>query len=184
MDDLVKQAMLKWPNVPHCYGWLGLDARGNWYMRDDRAQALGAFSSRVPGAKGSLLQHSKLIEFIQRNYASDDAGQWHFQNGPQRVYVELEVTPWVWRVAHDFHITAHDGQPVEWEKCLTDEQGWLYCKTSLGFGLVHTQDVCVAAEAIEQGIWSVADVRHAELPARFGFITSPQEMQTTKKLVG
>ena len=30
MDDIVKQAMAKWPNVPHCYGWLGLDARGNW----------------------------------------------------------------------------------------------------------------------------------------------------------
>ena len=32
MDDIVKQALAKWPNVPHCYGWLGLDARGNWYM--------------------------------------------------------------------------------------------------------------------------------------------------------
>ena len=39
MDDIVKQALAKWPNVPHCYGWLGLDARGNWYMRDDRTQA-------------------------------------------------------------------------------------------------------------------------------------------------
>ena len=28
MDDIVKQAMAKWPNVPHCYGWLALDARG------------------------------------------------------------------------------------------------------------------------------------------------------------
>ncbi|MEG1326098.1 MAG: DUF2946 family protein, partial [Janthinobacterium sp.] len=34
MDDLVKQALAKWPNVPHCYGWLGLDARGHWRMRD------------------------------------------------------------------------------------------------------------------------------------------------------
>ena len=40
MDEIVKQAMAKWPNVPHCYGWLGLDARGNWYMRDDKTQAL------------------------------------------------------------------------------------------------------------------------------------------------
>ena len=50
MDDIVKQAMAKWPNVPHCYGWLGLDARGNWYMRDDGAQAYGAFASghRLP----------------------------------------------------------------------------------------------------------------------------------------
>ena len=51
MDDIVKAAMAKWPNVPNCYGWLGLDARGNWYMRDDNAQAAGAFcaASTVPG---------------------------------------------------------------------------------------------------------------------------------------
>ena len=41
MDDIVRAAMVKWPNVPDCFGWLGLDARGNWYMRDDRAQACG-----------------------------------------------------------------------------------------------------------------------------------------------
>ena len=41
MDDIVKQALAKWPNVPNCYGRLGLDARGNWYMRD------GASSQRV-----------------------------------------------------------------------------------------------------------------------------------------
>lgn len=39
MDDIVKQALAKWPNVPDCYGWLGLDARGRWFMRDDAAQA-------------------------------------------------------------------------------------------------------------------------------------------------
>ena len=44
MDDIVKQALAKWPAVPHCYGWLGIDARGHWYMRDDRVQALGAFA--------------------------------------------------------------------------------------------------------------------------------------------
>ena len=49
MDDIVKQAMAKWPNVPHCYGWLGLDARGNWYMRDDPSQARGSFASGVAG---------------------------------------------------------------------------------------------------------------------------------------
>jgi len=57
MDDIVKQAMAKWPNVPDCYGWLGLDARGNWYMRDDPAQASGHFDSGKPGSKGSSLQH-------------------------------------------------------------------------------------------------------------------------------
>lgn len=183
MDDIVKQAMLKWPNVPHCHGWLGLDARGNWYMRDDQAQARGGFASGVAGAKGSMLQHAGLIEFIQRNYAADDAGQWFFQNGPQRVYVELEATPWVWRISDDFHITGHDGRQAEWRQCWTDERGWLYCDTSTGFGLVHTQDVAAAAEAIEQGLWTVAETSLDELPTRYGYVTSPQQMQATKKPV-
>ena len=63
MDDIVRQALAKWPNVPHCHGWLGLDARGNWYMRDDRVQAAGAF----PASKGSLLKHEKLLDFIRDN---------------------------------------------------------------------------------------------------------------------
>ena len=183
MDDIVKQAMAKWPNVPHCHGWLGLDARGNWYMRDDRAQFLGSFASGVPGAKGSLLQHAKLIEFIQRNYAADDIGQWYFQNGPQRVYVELEATPWVWRVDADFSIAAHDGRSAQWKACWVDEQGWLYAETSLGFGVVHTQDVGIAAQAIEQGLWTVNDTSLKDLPARYGYVISPQSLQGTKKPV-
>jgi hypothetical protein len=49
MDEVVRAALKKWPNVPACYGWLALDARGDWYMRDDRIQAAGAF----PAVKGS-----------------------------------------------------------------------------------------------------------------------------------
>ena len=181
MDDIVKQAMAKWPNVPHCHGWLGLDARGNWHMRDDQAQSLGSFASGTAGAKGSLLQHTKLIDFIQRNYAADESGQWYFQNGPQRVYVELEATPWIWRVSADLQLTAHDGTPVQWQQWLTDEHGWLYCQTTRGLGLVHTQDVVNAAEAIEQGLWTVGDITRTELPARFGYVLSPQALQATKK---
>ena len=80
MDDIVQQALIKWPNVPHCYGWLGLDARGRWYLRDDAVQAQGAF----PNSKGELIEHQKLIAFIERNYEADAQGQWFFQNGPQR----------------------------------------------------------------------------------------------------
>ena len=81
MDELVKQALAKWPNVPHCYGWLALDARGDWYMRDDRIQAAGPF----PQVKGSRIEHDKLKDFIARNYQGDDSGCWHFQNGPHIV---------------------------------------------------------------------------------------------------
>lgn len=89
MDDIVKQALAKWPNVPHCYGWLALDARGNWRMRDERAQHFNQ-----PGDK---LTNAALVGFITRNYASDERGCWYFQNGPQRVYVQLEATPYVVR---------------------------------------------------------------------------------------
>jgi len=80
-------AMAKWPNVPHCYGWLGLDARGAWRMRDQRAQDLGL--------QGSKITNAILRGFINRNYLCDDTGRYFFQNGPQRVYVELEATPYI-----------------------------------------------------------------------------------------
>ena len=70
MDDIVKKALAKWPNVPDCYGWLGLDARGNWFMRDDRVQALGPFVGGNAQSKGAQLKHEKLIDFIQRNFDS------------------------------------------------------------------------------------------------------------------
>ena len=62
MDALVEAALRKWPNVPHCHGWLGLDARGQWFMRDERIQAAGPF----PQVKGSVIRHDKLLGFIQR----------------------------------------------------------------------------------------------------------------------
>ena len=176
MDDIVKQAMAKWPNVPDCYGWLGLDARGNWFMRDDPAQARGAFASGRPGAKGSMLQHAKLIEFIERNYASDAQGCWFFQNGPQRVYVELEATPRVWRVDDQGAISSNAGQQVTFERCLMDEHGWPYLQTSAGFGLVHTQDVGALAAAVERQAWPVEEVLLSDLPQRFAYCTSPQAL--------
>ncbi|MEJ7686717.1 MAG: DUF2946 family protein [Variovorax sp.] len=176
MDEIVRQALAKWPNVPHCYGWLGLDARGNWYMRDDRTQAMGPF----PAAKGSLLRHDKLIDFIQRNYEHDAQGQWFFQNGPQRVYVELDAAPWVWRIEEDFSVHSHTGQAVEPSACLLDEEGKLYLAAPIGLGLVHTQDVGLAAEAGEQGRWVPQEVRAADLPARFGHVMSPAAHQPAK----
>ena len=160
--------------VPSAYGWLGLDARGNWYLRDEQAQAAGAFASSRPGAKGALVQLEKLVDFIQRNYEVDEAGRWFFQNGPQRVFVELEATPWIWRVAADGSVTAHDGRPAQVHAVFTDEQGRVYLRTDRGFGLVHTQDVGGVAEAVEAGRWTPQAVQAAELPAREGYVPSPQ----------
>jgi hypothetical protein len=104
MDDIVKQAMAKWPNVPHCYGWLALDARGVWRMRDEAAQRAGA-----PGDK---LTNAALVGFIDRNYQRDERGCWYFQNGPQRVYVNLETTPFVARTDPAEGLVLHTGQPM------------------------------------------------------------------------
>ena len=177
MDDLVKQAMAKWPNVPDCYGWLGLSARGNWYMRDDRTQAAGAIAPGGKQAKGSLLQHEKLIEFIARNYLADAQGRWYFQNGPQRVFVELETTPYIWRVSADFSVTAHTGVPTQVQTCLVDEHGHVYLVTDLGFGLVHTQDVVQAAEAVQAGVWQPQACEEQSLSARFSYVQSPRLLQ-------
>jgi hypothetical protein len=170
MDDMVRQAMAKWPNVPHCYGWLGLDERGNWYMRDDRVQAAGPFAQ----SKGSLLKHEKLIDFIQRNYEHDDRGQWFFQNGPQRVYVELQATPWIWRLQADGGIASHTGRAAQVKSCLVDETGRLYLDTDIGLGLVHTQDIEQASNAVEDGRWKPEEAEAATLPQRFGYLQSPQ----------
>jgi hypothetical protein len=144
-------------------------------MRDDRAQALGAFQSGLAGAKGSVLRHDKLIEFIHRNYEADALGRWYFQNGPQRVYIELEATPYIWRIGDDFAVSSHTGTWTQVNKCLADEKGKVYLYTSLGLGLVHTLDVPRAAQALELGKWTLEDAVEAELPAQYGYVMSPQK---------
>ena len=174
MDEIVKAALKKWPNVPHVYGWLALDARGEWWLRDERAQAAGAF----PSIKGSRIEHEMLRSFIGRNYEADDRGCWYFQNGPQRVYVTLEVTPWVWRLERETdvlpRVTAHTGVDAHVvSSTLTDESGRFYVVTELGPGLVHTLDVEVAADAVEAGLWRPEPLRDDELEQRFGFVRVP-----------
>ncbi|CAN5416615.1 DUF2946 family protein [soil metagenome] len=105
MDDIVKQAMAKWPNVPACYGWLALDARGNWRMRDERAQA-----NNLAGEK---IVHAALLGFINRNYTHDATGRWYFQNGPQCVYVNLEATPYIARTDPEHNFILHTGELME-----------------------------------------------------------------------
>lgn len=170
MDEIVKAALKKWPNVPHCYGWLALDARGDWYMRDERIQHAGPF----PLVKGSRIEHRKLTEFIERNYAADDSGSWYFQNGPQRVYVELEAAPWIWRVAAGGQVTSHTGLPTEAQACWLDEQDRLFIATPLGLGLVHSMDMLEAAQAVEHGLWQPEATRHQELLARYNVELRPQ----------
>ena len=121
MDEQVLRSLIKWPNVPDCYGWLALDRRGQWRMVDEYAQ-----QHHLPGKP---IDHAALNEFISRNYASDTAGRYFFQNGPQRVFITLAVTPWVVR------ITPHESSSQMMTQCqnqitpsgaLSDEQGNIY----------------------------------------------------------
>ncbi len=174
MDAIVEAALKKWPNVPHCYGWLALDARGDWYMRDERTQAAGAF----PAIKGSRILHDGLLQFIAGNYAADAAGCWFFQNGPQRVYVELEAAPWVWRLqpvpGAAPLISSHTGLAARFESAWLDESGRVFVTTDLGPGIVHTLDMEAAADAIERAAWPLTETTFAALRQRLGFELRPE----------
>ena len=120
--------MAKWPNVPAVYGWLRLDRRGNWLI------------------KGEAISNPTIIAFIGRNYASDEQGQWYFQNGPQRVFVALDYTPFVYRAAGPpegpLEIEGHNLHAASMVKgAWFDEAGSLLLQTELGVGVVHDQDL-------------------------------------------
>lgn len=124
MDDIVLRGMAKWPNVPHAYGWLALDARGHWLLKGDR------------------ITHPAVTAFIGRNYAADSRGRWYFQNGPQRVFVSLAVTPFVFRSAADGAFVAHTGLPVSVTmEAWVDDLGRLGIGTNLGPGIVDDRDL-------------------------------------------
>ena len=95
------------------------------------------------------------------------------------MYVELEATPLVWRIgpAPAFVVAAHTGAPARTQRCIIDEAGRLYLETDLGFGLVHTQDMMLAADAVEQGLWVPEEYPARDLPARFAYVRSPQALQ-------
>ena len=183
MDDIVKAALKKWPNVPHCHDWLALDARGDWYLRDAPTQAAGPF----PQSKGQRVVHDKLKAFIERNYEHDDQGAWYFQNGPQRVYVTLEASPLVWGVRRATQVTpgtpaqaayvwqAHTGLEAQTlRSAWLDEHGRLFIDTDAGFGLVRSLDMDVAVDALEASGLTLSECRFDELPQRFGYQLHPQ----------
>ena len=134
MDEIVKQALAKWPSVPHCYGWLALDARGAFRMRDEATQ-----QANLPG---DIIRHTALLAFIYRNYTHDERGAWFFQNGPQRVYVDLETTPFVARTDPVHQFVLHDGDLMADmdEVCLT-EQGQLVLGNSRQIAMLDDRDL-------------------------------------------
>ena len=128
MDEIVLRALQRWPDVPSVYGWLGLDRRGRWSI------------------KGERVANAALIDFIGRNYACDAKGRWFFQNGPQRVFVTLAYTPYVYRTCHGRHgelgLIAHTGAAADVPRgAWVDDAGGLLIETGLGVGAIHDQDL-------------------------------------------
>jgi len=134
MDEIVRQAMAKWPSVPHCYGWLALDARGAFRMRDDAAQAAHA--------PGDVIRHPALLSFIYRNYLCDERGCWYFQNGPQRVYVELEATPFIARTDPALGFVTHDGAAMgKIGKAFMTDEGRLLLQSDKKIAMLDDRDL-------------------------------------------
>ena len=86
-----------WPTTQDAFGWLSLDPRGYWRI------------------KGKRIDNPNLIEFINKNYESDKHGRYFFQNGNQRVFVNLTIAPFVIRVidVNPLQFITHTGVLIQ-----------------------------------------------------------------------
>ena len=131
MDESVIRAMTKWPKVPAVYGWLSLDRRGTWRL------------------KGETIPNRAVVEFIGRNYASDGQGRWYFQNGPQRVFVDLAYTPWVYSLDGRGALVTHTGRDCgAIARVWLDEAGTMILLGDPGPGLVDDRDLMVLSDRL------------------------------------
>lgn len=123
MDESVLAAIARWPDVPDVYGWLSLSARGQWKLR------------------GEPIANPSIGDFIGRNYAADQRGCWFFQNGPQRVYVALELAPWVYRIQSDGCVLAFTGAaPGRLQAAALADGATFVLLTELGAGNIDDRD--------------------------------------------
>jgi hypothetical protein len=203
MDEQILKSLVKWPNVPDCYGWLALDRRGRWRMRNEFVQA-----NNLPG---SVIDHPLLSDYIARNYASDQLGRYFFQNSAQRVFITLDATPWIVRIHHTqekMQMRTQCASIFEPESALSDESGNIYIvglvgtstlanstpslfiqNTRLSVALLHDHDLGLFAEGAkinEQAcsfggswIWhgqelAIEPIQSIELSKRFQFIQDPK----------
>lgn len=124
MDEWVKRALAKWPDVPALYGWLRLTRRGRWLI------------------KGELITNPKIARVINRNYDCDDQGRWFFQNGPQRGYIALDYAPFILRNMTDQALQTHNELQVSSATAAyLDEEGSFVLATQYGPGLISDDDL-------------------------------------------
>jgi len=179
MDENVKKAMKRWPDVPAAFGWLRLDRRGRWYLVDRNAPD---FDETRDGS-GSLITSDQIIEFISRNYMSDERGRWYWQNGPQRAYTDLDVAPLIMRVltgSKGQALVTHTGFPVnEVHGVYLSSGDELFVKTDLGPGAIHDLDLS-ALELTEESV-IIGDQKFSleRLPGdaatALGFVLQPRD---------
>jgi hypothetical protein len=197
MDEIVLRSMLKWPDVPAVYGLLRLDRRGHWLIRMPASADAGGLSL---AGRFERIANPAVTEFIGRNYAADGEGRWYFQNGPQKVFVALDYTPWVYRLgdAGDGFLAHTGARPRELATAFLDEAGMLLLQTELGIGVLLDRDLQAVLErltdtrgrSVERRVAQImqgakapvrllgrmiemAPLRAADVPARFGFDPRP-----------
>jgi hypothetical protein len=151
MDEIVARGMAKWPNLPAVYGWLQLDRRGNWRI------------------KGERVGNAALREFICRNYQADARGCWFFQNGPQRVFVELAYTPLVVHYEGEA-LFDHCARPYRSTALLQDDEGSVLVEGEGAIALLDDRDLHRVAERAS----AAPTIRRAEVAERFGFVAQPR----------
>ncbi len=152
--------MTRWPKVPEVYGWLSLNQAGEW-----RLHPLGDAHT---GSRGEPIGNQQIRDFIGRNYLSDGAGRWFFQNGPQRVFVRLDAAPFILQLySNDLQFFTHNGLSIE----AADIKGWwlddagrLYAQTAVGPGLVAGRDVQAVLEQLRDANGIVLIERLQESP--------------------
>jgi len=169
LDPLVERAMAKWPHVPDCYGWLALDRRGQWRIQ------------------GEIVRHAGAVAFLGRNYRADGDGRWYVQNGPQRVFVDLAYTPWIYRLASGPALTTHGGQVCpDIRAAYLDDEGSVLFATGLGIGVLDDRDLCAFESALHESagghyVWTAGNGRltlvpiaRAAVAAHFNFVPLPR----------
>lgn len=133
MDAAVRAALARWPGVPDVYDWLRLDARGRWLTRAHDFEKSARFEA---------ITHAAFNAFIGRNYRFDQRGCWYFQNGPQRVFVEIATTPWVLRMDIDGRLATHTGRGIEQvSAAMVDEDGRPAMQTDIGAASLDDRDL-------------------------------------------
>ena len=138
MDDLVRQALLRWPNVPAIAGWLKLSRRGEWLLTGEVATGLP-------------ITHDRMRRFIDRNYEHDENGRWFFQNGPQKVFVALDYTPHIFglhRHETGYCLVSHTRAVSLPTAVFMDEHGVILFNTPIGVGLLQNNDMDQLASMI------------------------------------